>query len=217
MSKALIDTDVLLKTASYKLLKQLLALAPFESKEFGMIAAAQFVVTGKLKKKLKEPRLAEAKAHFQEAMSVIAAIEPRSEELALAAELESAAVAMGVELDLGESQICALMVSREMNLMMTGDKRAIRAIAALKEHTACAYAHGKVACLEQLALWMIACAGLDAVQPSVCVLPAVDTSLTMALGCYSGGASLGSCHEGLTSYINSIQTEAPSVLIDYPT
>ncbi|WP_175656961.1 hypothetical protein [Burkholderia ambifaria] len=216
MSKALIDTDVLLKTASYKLLKQLLVSAPLGSKEFGMIAAAQFVVSGKFKKKLKEPQLAEAKAHFQEAIASIAAIEPSSEELALAARLESAALGMGVDLDLGESQICALMVSRGVDLMMTGDKRAIKAIAALKEHEACAYAHGKVACLEQLVLWMIAGAGLEAVQTSICALPAVDTSLNIALGCYSQSANLESCQEGLMSYINYIRTDVPRVLIAYP-
>lgn len=216
MSKALIDTDVLLKTASYKLLKQLLATTPFGSIEFAMIAAAQFVVAGKFKKKLKEEQLAEAKAHFQEAVALIAAIEPSPDELALAAQLESAAVTLGVDLDAGESQICALMLSRGIGLMMTGDKRAIKAIAALREQEACAYVHGKVACLEQLVLWMIEKTGLESVQPSICPLPTVDSSLTTALGCYSGGTPLASCQEGLASYINSIRKDAPEVLIAYP-
>jgi hypothetical protein len=217
MRKALIDTDVLLKTASYKLLKQFLASTPFGSDDFGMIAAAQFVVAGKFKKKLKGSQLDEAKAHFQEAIATIASIEPNAEELALAAQLEGAAIALGVDLDLGESQICALMFSRGIELMMTGDKRAIKAIAALMEHEACAYMHGKVTCLEQAMLWMIAKSGLESVQPSVCALPLVDTSLTMALGCHSGGAPLTSCQDGLVSYINSIRQDAPEVLIGYPT
>jgi hypothetical protein len=217
MSQALIDTDVLLKTGSYKLLKQLLATEPFGSAEFGMIAAARFVVAGKFKKKLKGEQLEEAKGHFQEATASIAAIEPGHNELALAAQLEAAAVALDVDLDLGESQICALMLSRGINLMMTGDKRAIKAIAALKEQEACAYVHGKVVCLEQLVQWMIEKTGLESVQPSICPLPMVDSSLTTALGCYSGGAALASCQEGLASYINSIRKEAPEVLITYPT
>lgn len=216
MTKALIDTDVLLKTASYKLLKHLLATEPFGSNDFGMIAAAQFVAVGKFKKKLKGQQLEEAKAHFQEAITFIAAVEPTPDELVLAAQLESAAVTLGVDLDLGESQICALMLARGIGLMMSGDKRAIKAISALREHEACAYAHGKVACLEQLVLWMIEKTGLESVQPSVCPLPSVDTSLTMALGCYSGGAPLASCQDGLASYINSIQVSAPEVLIAYP-
>jgi hypothetical protein len=216
MSQALIDTDVLLKTASYKLLKKLLATTPFGSTEFEMIAAAQFVVAGKFKKKLKGEQLEGAKAHFQEAIATIAAIEPTADELALAAQLESAAVTLGVDLDAGESQICALMLSRGIDLMMTGDKRAIKAIAALREQGACAYAHGKVACLEQLVWWLIEKAGLDSVQPSICSLPAVDSSLTNALGCYSGGTPLASCQEGLASYINSVRRDAPEVLITYP-
>lgn len=216
MSQALIDTDVLLKTASYRLLKQLLATTPFGSTGFAMIAAAQFVVAGKFKKKLKGVQLEAAKAHFQEAIASIAAIEPNPYELGLAAQLESAAVALGVDLDAGESQICALMLARGIDLMMTGDKRAIKAIAALREQEACAYAHGKVACLEQLVLWMIEKAGLESVQPSICPLPTVDSSLANALGCYSGGASLASCQEGLASYINSICRDAPEVLITYP-
>lgn len=217
MRKALIDADVLLKTASYKLLKHFLAMTPFDSDDFGMIAAAQFVVAGKFKKKLKGSQLGQAKAHFEETIATIAAIEPNAEELALAAQLESAAVALGVDLDLGESQICALMFSRGIELMMTGDKRAIKAIAALKDHEACAYTHGKVACLEQATMWMIEKAGLESVQPFVCALPTVDTSLAMALGCYSGGSPLASCQDGLVSYINSIRQDAPEVLIGYPT
>lgn len=216
MSQALIDTDVLLKTASYRLLKQLLATEPFGSTEFGMIAAARFVVTSKFKKKLKGEQLEEAKAHFHDAITSIASIEPDPNELALAAHLEAAAVMFGVDLDLGESQICALMLSRGINLMMTGDKRAIKAIATLTGQEACAYAHGKVACLEQLVLWMVETAGLAAVQPSICLLPTVDSSLTTALGCYSGGTPLAACQEGLISYINSICKDAPEVLIGYP-
>lgn len=216
MTTALIDTDVLLKTASYKLLKHLLASKPFGCDNFGMIAAAQFVVAGKFKKKLKGPQLEEAKAHFLEVITSIAAIEPTPAELTLAAQLESAAATLEVDLDLGESQICAIMLVREIALMMTGDKRAIKAISALKEHEACAYAHGKVACLEQLVWWIIEQTGLASAQPLICALPTVDTSLTMALGCHSSGSSLASCQDGLASYINSIRTDAPDVLIAYP-
>lgn len=217
MTWALIDTDVLLKITSYKLLKLLLETEPFGSKDFGMIAAAQFVVASKFKKKLEGHQLEEVKKHFLEAITSIAAIEPNPEELELAAQLESAAVAFGVDLDLGESQLCALMLAREIELMMTGDKRAIKAIAALREHEACAHIHGKVACLEQLVLWMIEKSGLESVQPSICSLPkTIDTSLTMALGCYSGGSPLESCQDGLVSYIHSIQADAPGVLVVYP-
>jgi hypothetical protein len=73
-----------------------------------------------------------------------------------------------------------------------------------------------VACLEQLVWWLIEKAGLDSVQPSICSLPAVDSSLTNALGCYSGGTPLASCQEGLASYINSVRRDAPEVLITYP-
>lgn len=215
MSRALIDTDILLKTASYKLLKQLLATSPFGSTEFGIVAAAQFVVADKLKKKLQAAQLEGAKEHFQDAIVKISAIEPSPDELALAAELESAALTLGVDIDAGESQICMLMLSGGIDLMMTGDKRAIKAIAALSEQDACAYVHGKVACLEQLVWWMIEHKGLGSVQPSICPLPAVDISLTAALGCHSGGAPLASCKEGLISYINSIRRDAPEVLIAY--
>ncbi|MYM22879.1 hypothetical protein GTP46_09500 [Duganella sp. FT135W] len=216
MSGALIDTDILLKTASYQLLKQLLLTAPFGIESPAMIGAAQFVVTGKLKRKLKGDLEVAAKAHFLEAIQSIAAVEPTPSELQLAAKLESAALTLGVDLDIGESQLCALMYTRGIGLMMTGDKRAIKAISTLNHEDPCAYVHGKVACLEQLILWMIDHAGIGAVQAPVCAVPAVDTSLTMALGCNSGGSSEPSCREGLASYINNIKASAPDVLVPYP-
>lgn len=216
MSGTLIDTDILLKTASYQLLKQMLVAVPFGVGAPAMIGAAQFVVAGKLKKKLKGELLEAAKSHFSEAIQSIAALEPNADELKLAAKLESAALATEVDLDVGESQLCALMYSRGIGLMMTGDKRAIKAIATLSHEESCAYVHGKIACLEQLVLWMIDHVGLNAIQPPVCAVPSVDTSLTMALGCHSGGSPEVSCKEGLASYINSIKAGAPDVLVAYP-
>jgi hypothetical protein len=58
-------------------------------------------------------------------------IEPTVEESTLAAEFESLALAAALPLDAGESQLCAVLVSRNLPLLVTGDKRAITALESL--------------------------------------------------------------------------------------
>lgn len=216
MAQALIDTDVLLKTASYGLLTLLTQSKPFGASEYAMLGAAKYVVQGRLKKKLTGQDLTQAKEHFAHASQEISEIEPTEEEIRLAALLEGLAMELGVDFDTGESQLSAVLISRGCPLLMTGDKRAITAIGELRNHEACTTLIGRVACLEQTILWMTQSAGLESVQPPVCRLKQVDSSLTMSFGCYSGGAPMEACMEGLSSYIKDLHAKAPGVLISYP-
>ena len=69
----------------------------------------------------------------------------------MAADLEFRAQTTGLDLDVGESQLCAVLVMRMVPMLLTGDKRAISAIEHLFDlEPRIGWIAGRVYCLEQL-------------------------------------------------------------------
>ena len=140
-------------------------------------------------------------------------IEPTEEESTLAAEFESLALAAALPLDAGESQLCAVLVSRNLPLLVTGDKRAITALESLVDSdTRLASVCGKIKCVEQLVLQAISVHGYGAIKQRICANSGVDKSLSICFGCASGTTDEEDTKSGLNSYINALRTEAPRVL-----
>ena len=71
----------------------------------------------------------------------------------------------------------------------------------------------RLACLEQLVGEVVNLAGHDAVRALVCDEPAVDRAITACFGCTRGSLGLADVVEGLTSYINHLDKNAPGVLM----
>jgi hypothetical protein len=137
-------------------------------------------------------------------------IEPDDDELAAAADLEAEAIRRDLELDGGESQLLAILVNRRCSLLVTGDKRAIAAMASV----AIAQAGGRVACLEQLMSQILTLYGADSVQPRVCAEPNVDRAITSSFACSSRVVpEAADLLVGLKSYIADLDRSAPGVLI----
>lgn len=215
MTQALVDNDVLVKKSAYGLLLSLLRSKPYGADKFAMLGAAKYVVPKSLKRKLDAELLQAALREFEEATMFIVAIEPTREEIKLAAELEFAAQESNLELDGGESQLCAVLILRSQALLFTGDKRAIVAIGGLMVDGEHAMLRGNVVCLEQLFLWQLRTMDGALVRSAVCGKPPrIDMALSLCFGCYSGGSSLESALEGLGSHIGDLARKAPGVLID---
>ncbi|MFN3514599.1 MAG: hypothetical protein ACK41C_16260 [Phenylobacterium sp.] len=136
-------------------------------------------------------------------------LEPDNTELALAADFEANARERGLELDVGESQLLAIVINRAFCLMITGDKRAIRAIAGVCPQEV----EKRIACLEQLIGQIVQTTGLPNVRAKVCAEPLTDQAMSICFGCKSGGADDGDVFEGLKSYIQDIQADAAGVLL----
>lgn len=206
---AALDNDVLIKLTAY----DLLGAAQARLGAVGVLGAAKFVVRSALERHRGLQDREAAKARWEASLDTIELLEPTDDEIRLATRLEESAAASGLPLDVGESQLCAMTITRGIAHLVTGDKRAIAAAevmtAAVGELLALA---GRVLCLEQLASHLVSDLGAEEVRRRVCAEPGVDRSLSICLSC--AGLESGSAFDpaGLVSYAESLRAAAPTLL-----
>ncbi len=207
--RVLIDNDVVLKTACYELVGETISATTVAGVPPAMLGVGRFVIRGRLARATNIADRARASAAFATMLQVIALVEPDDAELAAAADLEAEANRRDLELDGGESQLLAILASRGCSLLLTGDKRAVGAMAVVATTEAAA----RVACLEQLIAHIVGIAGSAAVRPRVCAEPHVDRAITSCFGCSMAAAPADTdILEGLASYVAHLDRAAPGML-----
>ena len=140
-------------------------------------------------------------------------LEPSEEESQLAARLEEAALEATLQLDVGESQLCAIVVSRNIPILCTGDKRGIRAIERLSLTFAeLACLAGRVLPLECLILRMLAILQYIELRGTICASRGTDRAIEICFQCHQGEGEEQEAIAGLESYINNIAKDAAKVL-----
>lgn len=204
------DNDVLIKLSAYRLL--VVALGHIASGRAGVLAAARFVVPSTITRHRFIADPARAVAEWKSAVASLDFLEPTDEEIALATAIEEAAVIEGVPLDVGESQLFAIAMSRHVATVVTGDKRAIEAAEHLLGSTSLlGELRGRVACFEQLLAALIENVDIHTVRAHVCGEPAIDKAASICMSC----GSLESVPEidatGLSSYTDAVRATAPNV------
>lgn len=213
MADAALDNDVILKGASYGLLTGLLAALPGGPHEHGVLGAARFMLPKKLERK-SVTRMEDALADLQAALAAFDVLEPDATEQRLAAELQFSAQQSGQALDAGEAQLTAMVVTRELRHLLTGDKRAIAALAStpLPDGIDREQLAHKLICLEQ-AVWALL-DHLDAanVRALICAEQEVDAQLRICFSCSSPEVEEASWREGLRSAIEEIRAGCPDLL-----
>lgn len=216
MADAAVDNDVLIKLASYKLMADGLDVLGGPA-AVGILGAARFVVPSAITRHRGIADKDAAMAQWSAVETTVEALEPTASEAAFAAEIEELATRTGRNLDPGESQLCAMAIERAFNHLATGDKRAVMAaesmladVAKLKELA------GKIVCMEQLAVALLARIGSDAIRDAVCSEPGVDRALTACLGCASRAEESSVDTTGFESYIADLRRRAPTLLAGEP-
>ena len=213
MVDAIIDNDILFKGACYCLLQEFAGALNTTPGDCGILGAARFVVKHKIEraKLSKENKL--ALRNLDTFLSVAAVLEPVKTEQAFAARLEGHALRLGLGLDAGESQLCAMAIERVAPLFVTGDKRAIAAFEQLITlEPDIIQLCGKVMCLEQLVVLLLARITFGIVHDAVCLEPTVDKALAICFACLSGSKSEPRAKEGLESYIKYLRSTAERIL-----
>lgn len=205
------DNDVLHKTTAYGLFANVLKTPQLQDETYGALGAAKYVVSKKLKKRPPSRGLDAALADLSEAFQKLKVIEPTQEEIATAAGIEYQAQHLDLALDTGESMLCAVLLVRGLNHVLTGDKRAIKALEIL--NTAENIFESKIICLEQIFLWLVSDQGIHQIRNAVCNDKAMDQALTSCFSCYSPEVPDDECVEGLRSYILDLKRSAPVVLV----
>jgi hypothetical protein len=210
--RAVADNDILLKGASYGLLPALMECIP-GSGVIGVLGASKFVVPRMIVRNQLRGDPAMARACFAAFVAENEVVEPNSEEQQMAAFLEASAQQKALNLDAGESQLVAIVVSRCLPCIVTGDKRAIASLEDLLDSDArLGVMSGKIRCLEQLVAAAVATENADQIRRAICAEPAVDRALSICFSCSSAVADLASVLEGLASYIEDLRTRAVRVL-----
>jgi hypothetical protein len=205
-----LDNDVVIKLAYFGLLDSSTMRAT--QRTFSVLGTARFVASYWIRRDGKAIDPAAAKAHLDEFFKTVAVVEPSALETSLATNIEDVAGRRGLELDTGESLLAAITVVRQMELFLTGDKRAICALEILHDDMVdIAPLKGRVACLEQLFGSLVDECGAEAIRQSVCSCPAADRSVAICFGCARNGQPFDA--GGLVSYVADLRVKAPKLLV----
>lgn len=205
-----IDNDILLKGAGYGLLNELISSIPAQVSEVGVLRAAKFVVEDRLRK----AKLTNALVLFRQVIQQVQCLEPTKAEAIFAAQLEYEALRVNLNVDSGESLLCAITIKREFAGIVTGDKKAIKSIEVLiPSFIDITKLAGKVVCLEQLILRIIIQdSNARIVQRAICARPNLDKTLAICFSCSSPEVGPESWLQCLLSYVSDIRKNAPTIL-----
>lgn len=179
----------------------------------GLIDAAQYVARKRLPTKASDAT--RALSYLESFIAAMVMLQPTDAELALAADFEAAAATLGVDLDTGESQLCAMAAYRGAPVILTGDKRAITAAEALLDKVdSISGLTGHLACLEQAMNLALDRYGAAVVRDRIVAEPRIDRALNI---CFSVSAAeapdAALVSEGLRSYLNDLRSRAPRLLL----
>ena len=210
---AAIDTDVLLKTAAYRLAGELIAVLNAKGPA-AALGLTHLIAAKQLARKRGVIDRDGAGAELNKLLAMLGRLEPDDEEIALAADLSAAAQEKGLPLDVGEAQLTALVVKRRLCLLVTGDKRALRALAELVENNPMRpLLVGRLACFEQVVESVASLIGELELRTRICAEPEVDGAMRLACSCGQGEWNPEQLHEACASFAGEVRHHAGDLLI----
>lgn len=212
--KSVVDNDILLKVSCYGLDREIFSFRSTDTLEtMGVLASARFVLPHAIKKRRLTGNPVDAIGRLESLLKRTITIEPTSEELQLAGRLENLALHKGLSLDTGESLLCSVAIAREIPLLATGDKRAIRSIESLYNlDQELSLLYQKIRCLEQLVPRSLDKGFSNRLRLAICSGLPVDQTLSICFECNTGSAEEKVIRTALQSYINEMKSQAPNVL-----
>ena len=201
----LYDNDAVLKLSAYGCGSDIAATGLVPP---AILAVARWSLAGQIRKARKVLDADRFRIHAEQFVAQCIIIEPAEDELLLAAAIEEDSIAAGGDLDSGESQLAAVLVTRNLSTMVTGDKRAIRTLAALQLDGLC----GRICCIEQVLALIVNETNWEHIRHAVCSERELDRAIAIVFACHSPGSSLENIRQGLNSYIADLRSVAPLVL-----
>jgi hypothetical protein len=205
----LLDNDVVLKLSIYQATDDMIEATTLCGIPPSILGIARFTLRSHVLRSRTIRDRESVSAVLQRTLGILNRVEPNDDELELAGDLEQRAIESGLELDAGESQLFAIMIKRHAPLLITGDKRAIRALCRLAPDSVTA----SLACLEQLVASVVSVTDHNILRARVCAEPDTDRAMTAIFACFSAAVALPDVMIGLRSYINSLRKEAERLLI----
>jgi hypothetical protein len=210
-----VDNDLILKSVSYGLAEAFWPDGGAGS--IGILGAARYVVGHEIDRASLNRDTDAAHSDLAELLARCEELEPTEEEVSLATDIELCGQEQGLALDNGESQLAAIVVTRDLPLLETGDKRAIAGLEEARCHLpALGDLQGRVRCLEQIARRAIDDEdAFGRFSTGVCAESGVDRSLSICFGCFGGSpANRATVLEALDQYIREVRRDASEMLVN---
>lgn len=205
----LVDNDIALKTCAYSSVREFAGILDALQTTPSMLRVSKFAVSRRVQRARDINYPDQLRQEWEKLHPVVSEIEPTPEEIEFAAQLEEMAVERSLDLDSGESQLLAILHYRGASLMITGDKRALRAIGEMN----LVLPPRSIACLEQLVHSVLSIVGLSKFRHRVCREPKIDKSVAVCFSCSNTTSPpLASVVEGLKSYTDAIRVWIPDLL-----
>jgi hypothetical protein len=209
--KVLLDNDIVAKITAYDLADELVSIlrAPYD--HLGVLGTLVFAVSPKRLHRAKDGG-STAHLRLKKFVQAVTVLEPTANESRLAVALEEAAQQLGVDLDVGESQLAAIAMLRSADRLYTGDKRAIVSLESLRKMLEqLATLDGKIVPLEAVALAMIKEFGHEPIRSSVCASHGTDLALEVCFQCHNAEGKESETLVGIESYLGRINRAAPNL------
>ena len=205
MAKLLVDVDALCKLAHWRLLDELPVLTGVGWSDCATLTS----VKHRARRATSKPdgRLFRTAAAAEAALRAIEQMQPALEPSSVG--LNDLQDVAGI--DAGEMVLLAAIAATPGARLLTGDKRALGALAAMESSVRSRYA-GRILLVEQVILGALDVNGLDWLRAHVCPEKDVDKTISMVMGSRCD-ASEQSVREGLASHLNAMQRLCePSIL-----
>ncbi|GAB3490369.1 hypothetical protein GCM10027399_07430 [Curvibacter fontanus] len=200
-----IDVDAICKLAHWQLLDKLPALLGTPIVECVTLSSVRYRAQRCLSKP--DGRLFQT---ADAAQAVLAAVTSMKAPLAATA-FDLSVFENASDIDPGEAVLLAAVIATPGARLLTGDKRALRAISKLASIRP--VLAGRVVMLEHVLLLALDTYGLDWVRKSVCPQAAVDKAIFICMGSRCDAPEI-SVREGFESYLNEIRCACdPTILI----
>lgn len=203
-----LDNDVVIKTSSYNAEQQLLLVTSTDKLPPAILALARFTCRTRIERSEKLVNKVSAIASLDAILANVRSLEPTDAEVQIAAEFEELAAEANLSFDTGESQIVAMLLQRDGVAFITGDKRAINALAYVSPGL-----EQKVASLEQLISSMLINSGLEPLRTAVCREKVTDIAIHNCFQCSAEEINISQVLMALKSYTDSIRPSAVQLLL----
>lgn len=201
------DNDVVVKLCGYQLCDE--RREAVDDIEPAILGTAKFSLVSQVARSRSIKDREAAKLQLDQFLKQATVIEAEADEIELAAKLEEEALRQALPLDTGESQLVAVLAARDLPLLLTGDKRAIKALFVLGEPDV----DGRLACLEQLMATLLQKHGIGKIRPKICSEPEIDKTLTLCFSCNADDVKIESVTEGLASHVRHLRASSGNLLI----
>lgn len=200
--RLLVDNDALIKLAHWRLLDRLVTTFDASWPQIGVLASIAFRARKRDAKLFHSPDIADELAS---SLSQAGNLELQDPEIF--SRLQGI-----VGLDAGEVELIAACVAAPGSILVTGDKRALEALAQPELADIAIHLAGRVICVEYLLIMMANSDRPAAIIDAIIPFREIDTAIRCVVS--SDGCSDENFHDGLNSYISDLRARTGALLYD---